>query len=91
MVLELDPAAQQNLPSAGVGRILTEAGAAHVHDRIAEIPMVEDVEELRPELQGDALLQLHPFEECEVLVVQAGTAERVLPEVAELCPRIRQG
>src|SRR5215831_12596674 len=54
--LEDDAPAQQNLPAARIGGVLSEARAAHIHYRIQKVPVIEDVKELAAELQCNPLL-----------------------------------
>src|SRR5579864_8236545 len=81
---------EQDLASARIAGIGSKGGATQDGIRVAEVPVIEDVEELGPELQAKALGDGNFFEQGEVLAVQARPAKGVLAQVAEGGSRIRQ-
>src|SRR4051812_47302168 len=79
---ERNPPAQQDLPAARIACILAETGAAHVRYRVAEVPVIKDIEELRSNLDGHPLGDRDSLQQGEVLIVQPRSAERVPPQIA---------
>src|SRR5579859_3481610 len=62
-----------------------DADGFHVVDRgIAEVGVIPDIEEVGGEAQGLALGDVEIFDEREVPVLLAGTAEDVAAEIAEI-------
>src|SRR5262249_17380725 len=78
--------AQRVVPAVAAGRGIgrSDVGDEVRQERIREVRVVEQVEELSPELQVDLLGQSRIFEEREVELLEAGPSQRIASQVAEM-------